>query len=155
VLGGKFDEFVVGFFGMFPSKPGITNHRLHVDPLQTACLSHSNSFRNIFEDGNHLLFWQPCIEKDRSPVFGKGFFAQEAIQQTCLVGPVSASNADIFFASNTMFGALFILATKVFQIVHDHLPETQAFVISKLRRNDTRLPNFRKRVNTDRSPGFC
>jgi len=139
---------------MFPGKSGITDHRLQVNLLQATCFPHSISFRNIFEDGNHLVFWQPRIEKDGSPVFGKGFFATEAIQQSRLVGTISGSNADIFFTPNPVFGTVFILATKVFQIIHDSFPEIKPLIASKLRRNDTRLSNFRNRVDTDRSQGI-
>jgi hypothetical protein len=41
-----------------------------------------------------------------------------------------------------VLGAVFILATKFFQVVHDHLPEIQVLAANKVRRDDAlyRIP---------------
>jgi hypothetical protein len=66
-----------------------------------------------------LIGRQTGIEKDSSTALGKTFFANPASQQTGVVGTVGFLNVDISFASYAVFRALFILAAKPVQVVHD------------------------------------
>jgi len=119
VLGGKFDEFIVKGLGMFPGKLGIAIHRIRIDFYQTPCFSHSIPFDNMLENRNDFFFWQPRIEKDRSTSFGKLLFTNQTVKQSSAVWSIPVSNADIFFAPQTVFRAFFILTTELSEIVHD------------------------------------
>ena len=69
-------------------------------------------------------------------MLGEAFFAIRAIQQSGVVWSVGGTNADIFFASHTVFGAVFILAAKVFQVVHDSFSEIKSLVFTNVRETE-------------------
>ena len=94
-----------------------------MDLFQTTCFSHAVSLDDVFEEGNDGFFRQPRVEKNRSTVFGKAFFTNQAIQQSGVGRTVCGADSDIILTPNTVFGAVFILAAKVFQVVHDCSPE--------------------------------
>jgi len=48
------------------------------------------------------------------------------------------TNADIFFASNTVFGAIFILTAKLIEVVHDRFSKAKSFENQRLQgRNES------------------
>jgi len=110
---------------MFTGEPCVTNHRLQMNIFQTACFSHPIAFHDMFEDGNNGFFGQPRIEKNRTAMLRKAFFTNQTIQQPRFVRPVCGANPDIFFAPNTVLGAMFILTAKLIQFVHDSLPDSK------------------------------
>jgi hypothetical protein len=117
---------------VFTGKFCVTNYRLQMNFFQTACFSHSISLDDVFEDGNDGFFRQPRIKKDRSPVFGEWFFANQTVQQSGVVRTVCGADADISFATNTVFGAVFILTAKVLQVVHDPSKKSKSLLRQKL-----------------------
>jgi hypothetical protein len=79
VFGGKIDEFVVQFFRMFTSEPGVPDHRLQVNFLQATCFSHPIALDDMFEKGNNGFFRQSRVEKNRSPMLRELLFANQAV----------------------------------------------------------------------------
>jgi hypothetical protein len=75
----------------------------------------------MLDDGNDFFFRQSGVKKDRSTAFGKALVATATPQQTGVVGTVSVPNTDIFFAPKTEFGAVFIRATKLVEVVCDRV----------------------------------
>ncbi|MCL2743236.1 MAG: hypothetical protein FWE67_05235 [Planctomycetaceae bacterium] len=90
-------------------------------PLSLTTLPHAIAFGDVFVNGDDGVVGKAGVKKDRSSAFGEGLFTIGAIQKAGVFRAVSGTNADIFFAANTVFGAVFILTAKVFQIVHDYL----------------------------------
>jgi hypothetical protein len=122
VLGGKVHEFVVDLFGVFACQFGVSADCSGADFGQATRFTHAVAFGDVFHDGNDLVFRQPGIEKDGACVLGELFFAMQTPEQPGVVFTILGTNADISFASNAVFRTVFILTTKVFEIVHDTPP---------------------------------
>ena len=84
------------------------------------------------------------------------FFTNKAIQQSRVVRAVFGANADIFFTTNTMLGALYILTTKFIEIIH--IIHERFFTLQVLCQHNVgtekRIMAYPESfVNTDRSQG--
>ena len=87
-------------------------------------------------------------------MFGEFFFAKQAIQQSLrLVLSVPRTDVDVFFAPNAVFGAVFILAAKLIEIVHDRLLDIQVSSAQLLADRKRIIENPTSLVNTHRSQG--
>jgi len=65
---------------------------------------------------------QATVEKNRTTVFGKLLLTGRAREQAnVLVFAVSDADVDISFAAKTVWGAGFLLAAILIEIVHDQL----------------------------------
>jgi hypothetical protein len=125
VLGGKIHEFVVELFGVFARQFRVSAHGLASDFCQATGLSHTIAFGDMFHDGNDLIFGQTGVEKNGAFVFRELFFAMQTPEQSGVIFAIHSSNGDIFFATNAIFRAIFILTTEVVEIVHDSIPYPQ------------------------------
>ena len=75
----------------------------------------------MFDNGNDFFFRQAGVKKDCSTAFGKAGVAAATPQQPGVVGTVRVPNTDIFFAPKTVFGAIFIRAAKLVEVVIDRV----------------------------------
>ncbi len=90
----------------------------------------------MFKEGDDFFLGQSGVEENRSSVFGEFFLAVDAIEQPRFLSrTIPRTNADVSFASTAVFFAVFILTTKVFQIVHDTVPDLQCFTAPALGAN--------------------
>jgi hypothetical protein len=109
---------------MATRKPGVPDHCVLMSFGQPAGLSHAVAFNDMLNDGNHLVVGKARIKKDGSSAFGKGLFALQTVEQPCglltILGVIPGSHADIFASTNPVLGAIFILTTKLLQVVHEN-----------------------------------
>jgi hypothetical protein len=75
------------------------------------------------------------------------------VQQSGVVWTVGGTDADIFFAPNTVLGTVFILTTKFIEIVHDRFLWFQVLCRQAVVREKRIIANFDGFVNTNRSQG--
>jgi hypothetical protein len=105
-----------------------------VDTHQTPCFPHSAPLGDVLENGHDLFLRHPAVKKNRPLAFGKLFPARQTIQQPSIViFSIPGAHADIIFAPNAMFFAVFIQAAKVFQVIHDRFIPSKSFVDKGLR----------------------
>jgi len=105
---------------MFASEPGVTNDGVWINFHQSTSLSHAIAFDDVFDDGNDGIFGQSGAEKNGALVFGKTFFANPALEQAGVIFAIGVANKDIVASSDALFGADFMRAVKLMQIVHDY-----------------------------------
>jgi hypothetical protein len=132
VFGGKIDEFLVKFLGVFAGEFCKPADGVRMNVHQTPCFPHSVALGDMRDDGDGFFFRQSGIEKNGSATLGKSFFAHEAVQQSRGVRAVNGADADIIFAAHGVFFTIYILTTKVFEIVHDRFLCSKSFADKQL-----------------------
>jgi hypothetical protein len=112
----------VEFFGVFASQVSVSADGHVPDFCEPSGFSHAVAFGNVFHNGHYFFFGQSRVKEDCPAVLGKAFFAHFALEQSGGIFAVGVFDTDIFFASNAVFWAIFILTEEVFEIVHEVSP---------------------------------
>jgi hypothetical protein len=104
---------------MFACQLGVAAHGPVSDFGQATRLTHPVAFGDVFPKGNDLVLGQSGVEKNGTGILGERSLAMPTPEQSGVGIAILGANSDIFFATNAVFRAVFILTAEVWEIVHD------------------------------------
>jgi hypothetical protein len=105
---------------MLARQQAVADDGVFVHPDESARFADAATLLYVVQDGNDLVLRQGRPKQRRSLALGKTSLAGRAIEHAALlVGAIVIANAQVAGTSFAMIRAVWILATKLGQIVHD------------------------------------
>jgi hypothetical protein len=109
----------VELLGVFTGPDRVTDHGVLTDADQAAGLADADSFGDVLQDGDDLVFGEAGIEQGCALAFGEAVLAGAAIEQAALLPTVAHADGQVAVPAFAIVRASLVLTAEAVQFVHD------------------------------------